>query len=94
MTPLSLAYVFAAGMIAALIGLAKWNQRQGWRKRRGHWLEVQSTAAIEALAAGKDPVASDAAMAGDLRRLNQSLVAHGDSQRPAMEKENDLAESR
>ena len=102
MTPLSLGYVFVAGMIAALIALGKRNQKQGWRKRRGHWLEVQSTSAIKAFVARREsPVGaahlvSDASLAhmDDLRRLNQSLVAHGELQERAVVAEKDLAKSR
>jgi hypothetical protein len=97
MNPLSLAWVFVTGMIAVLYSLGKWNRKQGWTKRRGHWLEVQATAAMKAFAARNQSLATnDAHLAhiDDLGRLNQSLVAHSDSRRPAAVPEKDLAKSR
>ena len=74
MTELLLAYLFAIGLIAAMVLLARRNREQGWRKHRGVLLDVQSAAAREAFAA--PPLAH----LGDLERLNQSLVSHGEPQ--------------
>lgn len=75
MNPLSLAYVCVAGMIAALIVLGKWNQKQGWRKRRIHWLEEQTTAAMKTFAARNASAArSDAPLAHVT--VNDAPLAH------------------
>ena len=74
MTQLFLAYLFAIGLIAGLVLLARRNREQGWVKHRGTLLDVQSAAARDAFAA--PPLAH----LGDLERLNQSLVSHRDPQ--------------
>jgi hypothetical protein len=82
MTQLSLAYVFAIGVIGGLVLLARRNQQQGWQKRRGVFLDVQSAAARDAFAARKHSPFEDVPLAhlGDLERLHQSLVSHRVSQ--------------
>jgi hypothetical protein len=82
MMQLSLAYLFAAGLIAAVALLALRNRNQGWRRRRGAWLEDQAEAAMRSL---ESPWA-DAPLQhlGDLGRLNRSLTAYGLPQSPAV----------
>jgi hypothetical protein len=76
MLELSLAYLFAAAIIAVLVVLAKRNQQQGWRKQRGQWMNVELTAA-PALETWQDP-----SHMGDLTRLHQSLTVDGQPTRP------------
>lgn len=78
---LSLAYLVATGLIAGLVLLARRNQKQGWRRRRGVWLEVQAEAALRTVEAPS--TAQPLQHLGDLGRLNESLVAHGAPQAPA-----------
>lgn len=80
MMQLSLAYLCAAALIATLVLLARRNQRQGWRRRRGVWLEEQAETALRAFESPyKDQPRSHLA---DLGRLHESLVAHGLPQAP------------
>lgn len=79
-TQLSLAYLSATGLIAALVLLALWNRKQGWRKRRGAWLEDQAEAALRAFEL--PPQDEELSHFADLSRLHQSLVAHGAPQQP------------
>lgn len=82
---LSGAYVAAAGLIATLLLLARRNRRQGWRRQRGVWLQVQAEAAlrtVEAPAEEAQPL-GDLGHLGDLGRLQESLVAHGAPVTPA-----------
>ena len=69
-----------------LVVLARRNQKQGWRRRRGFWLEAQDEAALRTV----ESPAAEAPLQhlGDLGRLNDSLVAHGVPQAsaPAAEK--------
>jgi hypothetical protein len=83
MAQLSLAYLFAAGLIAGLVLLARGNEEHGWRSRHGAWFEVR-LAAARAFEAREDPPAPQAPLQhlGDLERLYQSLIAHGEPQRP------------
>lgn len=84
---LSFAYLLAAGLIATLFLLARRNRRQGWRRQRGVWLQVQAEAAlrtVEAPSAGApSPDLGDFGHLGDLGRLQESLVAHGAPVTPA-----------
>jgi hypothetical protein len=81
MMQLSLAYVFAAGLITGLVLLARQNRKQGWRRRRGVWLEDQAELAL--LTVQSTPLAPTLQHLGDLGRLNQSLTSHGVPQAPA-----------
>jgi hypothetical protein len=81
MMQLSFAYLAATGFIAVLVLLARRNQKQGWRRRRGVWLESKAEAALRTVEA---PTAEGPLQhLGDLGRLNDSLVAHGVPQAPA-----------
>jgi hypothetical protein len=74
MMQLSIAYLIAAGLITGLVLLARQNRRQGWRRRRGVWLEERAEAALRTV---ESPSAAPALQhLGDLGRLNQSLVDH------------------
>ncbi len=81
---LLLAYLFAAALIGGLVVLARRNQRQGWRKERRSWFEVQSAAAVQAF--GRTEVES--APGGplqhlaDLSRLQEALTADGATNQP------------
>lgn len=81
---LSLAYLSAAGLIATLFLLARRNRKQGWRKPRPVWSELQAIAAVRAFEAKGDPSRPIETLQhlGDLDRLRQSLVAHGKPQPP------------
>jgi hypothetical protein len=80
MIQLSLAYLFAAGLISGLVLMARRNRKQGWRRRRGVWLEDQAEAALRTI---ESPSGEPALQhLGDLGRLNESLVAHGVPQAP------------
>jgi hypothetical protein len=83
LTQLSLAYLFALGLIGGLVLLARRNQEQGWQKRRGVLLDVQSAAARDAFAARKHSPLEDVPLThlGDLERLHQSLVSHREPQK-------------
>jgi len=81
MMQLSFAYLCAAGLIAVLVLLALRNRKQGWRRRRGVWLEVEAEAALRAVESPS--VAEPLHHVGDLGRLHESLVAHGAPQAPA-----------
>jgi hypothetical protein len=83
MTQLSLAYLFAAGLIAGLVLLARRNEEQGWHSQHGAGFEVRSAAA-RAFEAREDPPAPQAPLKhlGDLERLYHSLIAYGEPQRP------------
>jgi hypothetical protein len=81
MMQLSLAYVFAAGLITGLVLLARQNRKLGWRRRRGVWLEDQAELAL--LTVQSTPVAPTLQHLGDLSRLSQSLTALGAPQAPA-----------
>ena len=82
LTQLSVAYLFAIGLIGGLLLLARRNQEQGWQKRRGVFFDVESAAAREAFAARKHSPLEDVPLGhlGDLERLHQSLVSHPVSQ--------------
>ena len=82
MMQLSFAYLAATGLIAVLVMLARRNQKQGWRRRRGVWLEARAEAALRTV----EPPSAEAPLQhlGDLGRLNDSLVAHGVPQAPAL----------
>jgi hypothetical protein len=81
MMQLSFAYLVATSFIAVLVVLARRNQKQGWRRRRGVWLEAHAEAALRTV----ESPAAEAPLQhlGDLGRLNDSLVAHGVPQAPA-----------
>jgi hypothetical protein len=81
MMQLSLAYLFAAGLITGLVLLARQNRKQGWRRRRGVWLEEQAELAL--LTVQSSSPAPTLQHLGDLGRLNQSLRLHGAPQVPA-----------
>ena len=85
MIDLSFAYLAAAGLIAVLFLLAKQNQKQGWRKPRAVWWQTRATEAIGAFKARAESPAQDEGLQhlGDLDRLRQSLVTHGEPTRPA-----------
>jgi hypothetical protein len=74
------AYLAAAGLIATLVLLARWNRKQGWRRRRGAWLDVQAEAALRTVEARSD--SAPLQHLDDLGRLHQALVAHGVPQAP------------
>jgi hypothetical protein len=79
MMQLSLAYLFAAGLIAGLVLVARGNEEQGWRSRRGAWFEVRAAAAAaRAFEAREDPPAPQAPLQhlDDLERLAQSAKAN------------------
>lgn len=82
---LSAAYVAAAGLIATLLLLARRNRRQGWRRQRGVWLQVQVEAALRTVQAPAEEAqpSGDLGHLGDLGRLQESLVAHGTPVTPA-----------
>jgi hypothetical protein len=84
---LSLAYIFAAGLIAGLALLARRNQRQGWRKKRGMWRGVQLGVEEGALEAREDAPQPYAPLEhlGDIDRLQQVLVALGEPQSELVE---------
>jgi hypothetical protein len=77
MMQLSLAYLFAGGLITVLVLLARRNRKQGWHRQRGVWLDVQSAAALKALEVPENAPGPDAPLQhlGDLGRLQQSLTA-------------------
>ena len=79
---LSFAYLLAAALICVLLLLARRNRRQGWRRQRGVWLQVQAEAALRTV---ETPSAAAPAFGhlGDLGRLHQALVAQGAPQSPA-----------
>jgi hypothetical protein len=89
MMQLSFAYLLAAGLISALLLLARRNRRQGWRRQRGVWLQVQAEAAlrtVEAAGTGAPaPRLDDFGHLEDLGRLHQALVDRGVAQAPAPE---------
>ncbi len=66
MLQLTCAYLVAAAMIAGLFFLALRNHKEGWRRHRGVWWQLQSTPPVEA----KVPVEHFS----DLMRLQQSLA--------------------
>jgi hypothetical protein len=67
MLQLTCAYLVAAAMIAGLFFLALRNQKQGWRRHRGVWWQLQPT----------PPVVAEAPVEhfSDLMRLQQSLAS-------------------
>jgi hypothetical protein len=77
MIELLLAYSVAAALISVLVVMARRNRRQGWRKRRGQWVDVELSAATRAFEAKETP-----SHMGDLGRLQQSLTAFGQSTSP------------
>ncbi len=77
MIELLLAYSVAAALISVLVVMAKRNRRQGWRKQRGQWVDVELSAATRAFEAKETP-----SHMGDLGRLQQSLTAFGQSTSP------------
>jgi len=81
MMQLSFAYLFAAGLVATLFLLSRRNRKQGWRRQRGVWLQVQAEAALRTveapLAGAPSTHPGDFGHLGDLGRLQESLVAHG-----------------
>lgn len=66
MLELTCACLVAAAMIAGLFFLALRNQKQGWRRHRGEWWQLQSTPPVEA----DVPIEHFS----DLMRLQQSLA--------------------
>jgi hypothetical protein len=83
MMQLSFAYLVAAGLIATLVLLARWNRQKGWRRRRGVWLDLQNEAALRAVEARSAAAAAPVHHMEDLGRLNEALLAHGVPQTPA-----------
>ena len=86
---LSLAYVFAAVLIGGLIGLAKRNHQQGWRKDRSSTFERQSSAALEVFYARQEIPVSNGPLQhlSDLARLQQALTADGEAVKPSKQEE-------
>lgn len=96
---LSLAYLFAAALIGGLILLARRNQRQGWRKERRSWFEVQSATAVQAFGRREAESAPTGPLQhlADLARLQEALTSEGATKRPEAvpgAKEQQLARSR
>jgi hypothetical protein len=64
--------------------LARRNRRQGWRRQRGVWLQVQAEAALRTVeapsAAAPSQTLGDTGYSGDLGRLHEALIAHGVAQ--------------
>jgi hypothetical protein len=82
----SIAYMAAAVIISSLTYLAKRNQKQGWRKQRISWQEVQNIAAERAFASAPIPQAQPLEHYGDLSRLQGALIANGTPTRPEVSK--------
>lgn len=81
MPQLLFAYLAVGGSISALLVLARGNRKQGWRRRRGVWRDVQAEAALRAVKAPSVTVPFQ--HLDDLGRLHQALVAQGLGQAPA-----------
>jgi hypothetical protein len=71
---LFLAYTFALVLIAGLVLLARRNQNQGWRKKRGVIGGIQ----LETHTDTMQPYTSQLEHLGDITRLRQALVAHSE----------------
>ncbi len=74
---LSWSYLIAAGTILFLYLAAKQNRKQGWRRRRVSLFE----AALEAFEQPQESRLPEAHL-GDLSRLSQALLSHGEPIQP------------
>lgn len=86
---LSLAYLFAAVLIGGLIGLARRNQRQGWRRDRSSTFEHQSSLALQLFYARQEVPASNGPLQhlSDLARLQRALAEDGQAVSPSKQEE-------
>jgi hypothetical protein len=71
MLELAFAYLTAGALITGLFFMARRNQKQGWRRDRGVWWDVQTAATVTAYEPRQAPPLQHL---GDLVCLQQSLA--------------------